>query len=143
MKFRIVFSVIIAAVAVMLVVYFLPRNSFLWKNPEIPEYSDPARIIETEAGREFVIILESNPTTGYGWQLGEGFDKAMLKVVEIRHNTPATQRVGAGGKDLWTFVGLRPGIATIPLEYIRPWEKGIPPVQKANFTVSVKNSKPL
>ena len=96
-------------------------------------------LIEAEVGREFVIALESNPTTGYGWRLAAGFDKKMLEVLEIRHNAARTDLVGAGGKDLWTFKGLEAGSGTISLEYVRSWEKDVPPVKTESFKVRIKN----
>ena len=46
--------------------------------------------------------------------------------------------VGAGGKDIWTFVGVRPGETTVELEYIRPWETGVGPVERASYRVVVE-----
>ena len=41
---------------------------------------------------------------------------------------PETEMVGAGGKEVWTFKGVRPGETTVELEYVRPWEAGVEPV---------------
>lgn len=115
---------------------------FLKQNPlDLPEYSHSSRIIETEIGREFVIVLESNPTTGYGWRLSSAFDKKMLEVTEIRHHAAPTDRVGAGGKDRWTFKGLQEGTSILVLEYARPWEKDVLPIKSENFTVRIKKAK--
>jgi predicted secreted protein len=45
--------------------------------------------------------------------------------------------VGAGGKEIWTFKALGSGKTTIDMEYVRPWEKRVEPVDRANFLVNV------
>jgi len=46
--------------------------------------------------------------------------------------------VGTGGKEVWTFEGVRPGETTIDLEYVRPWETGVEPVVVKSFGVTVE-----
>jgi inhibitor of cysteine peptidase len=141
MKRRIVIVLIITAISMALFTYFQARLrglDFGARTNGLPEYADPAKMIETRVGREFVIVLESNPTTGYSWHLGEVLDKKMLKVVEIRHSAKKTKRIGAGGKDLWTLQGLQPGEIRIIFDYTRSWEKNVPPVERAIFTVRIR-----
>ena len=144
MKFRKVFIILTAIAAVVLFSYFHPEGirSHSPLGSKASGYSDPSKMIRTEVGEEFSIELESNPTTGYGWSLSKEFDDRRLKVVEIRHHAAKTSRVGAGGRDLWVFEALRPGQVVLSLEYVRPWEKDIPPVQRKDFTVLIKESGP-
>lgn len=104
----------------------------------LPEYNNPSKTVKTELGKDFVITLESNPTTGYGWRIAGTLDATMLKVVEIKHSRKQTKLIGAGGKDLWTFRGLQKGKTVISFEYVRSWEKDVPPVKKEFFTVEIK-----
>ena len=141
MKRRFIVFLISTAIAMALLNYFQAKGSLFPGRPEskrLPEYSDPAKGIETTVGREFLIVLEANRTTGYGWQLANALDKKMLKVVEIKHKQNKTKRVGEGGKDLWTFRTLQAGETTIAFEYVRPWEKDVAPVKKEIFTVTIK-----
>lgn len=45
---------------------------------------------------------------------------------------------GAGGKEIWTFEGVRPGETTVELQYVRPWEEGVEPVVVKSFGVTVE-----
>jgi len=119
--------------------YFLSTQITGAPEARVPEYSDPARPVKTRIGSHFVIVLDSNPTTGYGWQLGESFDKTMFEVTEIRYEPSNGKRLaGAGGKQTWMFRALCAGNAVIDFEYLRPWEKDIPPVKKVRFAVTVR-----
>jgi len=117
--------------------YFLSTQITGAPETRVPEYSDPAHPVKTRIGSHFVIVLDSNPTTGHGWQLGKSFDKTMFEVTEIRYEPSNGKRLaGAGGKQTWMFRALRAGNAVIDFEYLRPWEKDIPPVKKVRFAGS-------
>lgn len=141
MKKRIIVILLAIAVVATLFFYSQKRLNSVTARPEpkaLPEYSDASRAIETAVGEEFIISLDSNRTTGYGWQIAGALDPDMLKIVEIQHRSPVTRLVGAGGKDTWTLLALRPGSAQISFEYVRPWEKDVPPAKKSSFTVTIK-----
>jgi inhibitor of cysteine peptidase len=99
--------------------------------------------IEAAAGKEFSISLDSNRTTGYGWQLAKPVDEKVVKAVRniYQEAAPAAKdgapRVGAGGKEVWTFKAVKPGKTAIEFKYVRPWEKDTPPVKTAKFQVEV------
>ena len=100
-------------------------------------YSSAAIPITTEVGKQFVISLQSNATTGYKWQLAKPVDGAIIEFVSSQYVTPKTRLIGAGGEELWTFKAVGKGKAEIMLEYIRPWEKDKPPARQEVFTVLV------
>ncbi|NYT01701.1 MAG: protease inhibitor I42 family protein [Methanosarcinales archaeon] len=78
-------------------------------------------------GEDFYISLESNPTTGYSW--AASFDEEALTLVDQTH-VPYEQPsglMGGGGRDLFTFQGLRPGETTVKMTYSRPWENATMP----------------
>lgn len=95
-------------------------------------------VIEVQAGREFTITLESNATTGYSWQFSKPLDKEMLELIITGHSVDRPLLVGSGGKQMWTIKALKPGKTVVLLEYVRPWEKGIPPVKEESFTIIIK-----
>ena len=141
MKRRIIVVLITTAVSMALFTYFQARSGQLQigaRTGDLPEYSDPRKAIKIGVGREFIIVLESNPATGYSWQLAQALDKNVLKVVEIKHSAKKTNLIGAGGKDLWTLQGLQPAETQITFEYARSWEKDIPPVKRSIFTIRIQ-----
>jgi inhibitor of cysteine peptidase len=103
-----------------------------------PVFTDPARPVEVAAGETFRIVLDSNRTTGYGWQLAELPDEAVVKKVHSRYRAPRAARPGAGGQEVWRFQAQMPGTAEIRMVYVRSWEKGVPPARTAVFKVTVK-----
>ena len=107
------------------------------KTVSLPEYSDPRTPIPASAGSAFVISLESNPTTGYSWQLASPPDPRILKKISSEFVPGPPQRIGSGGREYWKFQALAPGRATVSLRYIRPWEKSSTPAREADFRITV------
>lgn len=100
-------------------------------------------MVETTVGKEFTIELESNITTGYGWQLQKPVDGSLVKAVGNEYqSTPQPPgeepMAGVGGKEVWTFKALRAGKTTIDFKYVRPWEADKPPAGTASFRVVIK-----
>ncbi len=105
---------------------------------KLPVYTAAERSIEAEPGTEFAISLDSNPTTGYSWDFSSPPDPEVVELLDAAYQPPETPRVGAGGKQLWTFRAAGPGETEIALDYFRPWEEGAPPARTAVFTVVVR-----
>lgn len=100
------------------------------------EYDEQNRIIEANAGQTFNIIIASNPTTGYQWKLAQSLDEKIIKFISSRYIAPKKRLIGSQGKEEWVFKAAGKGVATIILEYIRPWE-GDTTAKKVIFTVIV------
>jgi len=103
---------------------------------------DAEQPIEVEAGLEFALVLESNPTTGYSWQLAEPLDEDVVELVssEFEKKTPEESEgeiVGAPGEEVWTFEAIAEGETEITLEYVRPWETDVAPEETVTFEVKV------
>jgi inhibitor of cysteine peptidase len=94
--------------------------------------------IEVDAGEEFAISLDSNPTTGYQWQLVKPLDESVLQLIGSEYKPPETKLVGAGGKEVWTFKAMDSGTAEISLVYVRSWEKDVPPAEERTYNVTVR-----
>ena len=74
--------------------------------------------------KEFSIVLAENPTTGYTWSI-DSIDKKQLALVKKDYQAASEQRMGSGGKVLFTFKVL-PGFTQeteLSLSLKRPWEK--------------------
>ena len=98
-----------------------------------------ANIIEAKAGERFVIKLESNITTGYSWHLAKS-DSDIIELVsnEYKPYQNTGNIVGSGGIEEWTFKAISKGKTSITLEYVRPWEKDIPPVKQQTYSITIK-----
>lgn len=109
------------------------------KIPESQKEGDTmSNLISTKAGETISITLDSNPTTGYQWQLANPVDEKVLKLISSVYRMPETNMVGAGGKEVWTFKALSGCQTTINFEYVRPWEKDKEPAKKATFTIIIQ-----
>ncbi len=99
--------------------------------------SDPGKTIEAAAGSEFKIVIESNPSTGYHWELVSELDGGILQFVSKDYRADEPVMPGSGGVDVWTFRALAAGETTITLGYYPPGQ-GEPAAQEVTFTVVVK-----
>jgi inhibitor of cysteine peptidase len=74
----------------------------------------------------FVVSLPANPTTGYQWSIVE-FDKNLLTLSASHFETNKTDRIGAGGDMIFTFLLLPnknyPKHTEIKFKYARSWEQ--------------------
>lgn len=105
------------------------------------QQKDMTNTIKATAGKEFVITLNANVTTGYGWQLANPIDDSLIKLVRAEYLPNKTDLVGSGGKSIWTFKAVRAGKAQIFFKYIRPWEKNTPPAKEATYIVTIEEAK--
>lgn len=87
-------------------------------------YSDPSQTISVNVGQEFIIALDSNPTTGYIWH--EGFDKSLLELVGHKYERSLAGEglIGAGGTESFEFKALKEGETEVTMVYKQGWEGG-------------------
>ncbi|MCE9647240.1 MAG: protease inhibitor I42 family protein [Chloroflexi bacterium] len=100
--------------------------------------SDPAKNLEATAGNEFKIVLDSNPGTGYHWELDEELDGTIVQFVSNEYVADEPAMPGSGGRDVWIFKAVKPGEVHITLSYYPPSNDAVGPQQKVTFTVTVK-----
>lgn len=85
----------------------------------------------------FVIVLESNPSTGFTWtrddKLGDSVAFVSTKTV-----APVGDDVGAPGKQKFRYRAEEDGDATIKLTYANPAEPSAPGTQTVEYNVTVK-----
>lgn len=99
--------------------------------------SEPGKSIEVAAGNEFKIVIESNPSTGYHWDLVGALDESIVQFVSRDYRADEPVMPGSGGKDVWVFQAVAAGETTITLGYFPPGVDGSP-AQEVTFTVVVK-----
>lgn len=91
--------------------------------------NDNGKTFNAEVGRNIVIELPANPTTGYGWEFAE-LDKEMFVVADSGFVAATSNLSGAGGLSWWELKPLKPGRGKVALKYVRSWEKDVPPVEE-------------
>ena len=91
------------------------------------ELSQNRAQISRNAAEQFSVVLESNPTTGYGWNVS----------VPSGDNS-APNLCGAGGIEKFDFVVPQKGSYEIKFEYRRPWEKNVPALHTRTLQVDAK-----
>ena len=94
--------------------------------------------IHSKAGSSFTVVLAANHTTGYSWRLAKPLNVDLLKQVSDVYNQVSSPRMGAGGKEVWTFEALSKGATDIEFEYARPFEKDAAPVNTAKFHIIIE-----
>jgi len=104
-----------------------------------PKPTNPQTVIETSPGSEFKVVIDSNPTTGYHWEIIGELDANVVELVGKEYqSTSQPGLVGGGGIDIWTFRAVGPGETTITLGSFPPSNDDTTPAQIESFTVRVK-----
>lgn len=102
------------------------------------EEKAPSRVIKLKAGEEFTVVLGSNKTTGFEWQLAMPLDEKVVRLVSSEYTPVESKLIGSGGKEVWTFKTVGAGKADILFKYVRPWEKDTPPAKTESFSIVVE-----
>jgi inhibitor of cysteine peptidase len=106
----------------------------------LEEHNNSARVINANVGKEFIITLESNRTTGFEWQLSKPLDKNIIQLLNSEYKVGETKLIGSGGKEIWVFKAIGAGKTTISFKYVRPWEKDNPPIKEEFFTIIIQEN---
>ena len=101
--------------------------------PSGDETTEPGTIFEVDVGDEVTIVLESNATTGYTWELENPPLADVVRFVDDVYVDPDTDLVGAAGRQELTFEAVGAGTAEISLWYVRTFEDPREPVDRARF----------
>lgn len=95
---------------------------------------------------QFRVKLPANPTTGYQWRV-LNYDKQLFALANQTYVAPKTNRMGAGGITVFTFM-LRPGHdypqnTNMVFKYARSWEAKSGIIKKiiVHFKKSDKNAE--
>jgi len=116
---------------------------------------DGARIQLSE-GQILVISLESNPSTGYTWevdhagarvegrrilqQVGESEFRPQPAAVETARSRELPHLLGAPGTQILRFEAVEAGQTTLRLIYRRPWEQDVGPARTYSLHVDAVGS---
>ena len=69
------------------------------------------------------ITLDSNPTTGFSWQVSQSEELFSVETNYVEDKYEEGM-VGVGGKETITLTPLKAGKTEVTLTYARPWEGG-------------------
>lgn len=95
------------------------------------------KTVDAETGEYFDISLESNPTTGYSWQVTQYPSKKVVKLLNSRYVEPSSDAMGAPGTEVWQFQAVGKGSTRMVMKYSQPWDKKAPPAKRYTLTVNV------
>jgi inhibitor of cysteine peptidase len=98
--------------------------------------SDNGKTIDVMRFRTIKLSLESNPTTGYTWQLISPDERRILRLYYSAYRATPTKLVGVGGHEEWKFRAMSPGTAIVKTIYIRSWEGQ--QLSDKSFTVTIR-----
>ncbi len=94
--------------------------------------------VALQVGDTLTVELNSNPSTGYSWQISTVDAKVLQPVGEpqfsLGNKTPVP---GAGGTQTFTFNAVGKGKTTLTLIYVRPWETTVTPTPNDVWSVNV------
>jgi inhibitor of cysteine peptidase len=101
----------------------------------VATYTDAADTITTTVDGEFIIALDSNPSTGYSWNVS--YDASLLSLEKEEYNPDKKEPglVGAGGTQYYQFKALKAGSTEVNLTYLRTWEEGY--IDRKVFTITI------
>lgn len=99
---------------------------------------DSGRVVTVKNGEKLTINLSANHTTGYAWAYKAQPGAVAEPVGEAKYVAEKTDRVGAGGVEIWQFKATKTGHGNLKFEYRRPWEKDAPAAKTVTYTVEVK-----
>jgi len=94
--------------------------------------------IESKENDKFFIVLNSNPTTGFQWEVD--FNSDYLQMTDRQFSAPQEPIPGAGGDEVFSFLALKQGSAKITFSYLRPWEKDKPAIEEKVYSVTIKSN---
>lgn len=105
-------------------------------SPSLPDQTGDLKTIHTKVNENFFVVLETNPTTGYQWDVN--FSENYIKLVNRDYTSAApTGILGAGGQETFTFQAIKSGETEIVFSYLRPWEKEKEPEKTVVYSVIV------
>ena len=103
----------------------------------LPEPTDPTQLITVRAGDIFNLVLPSNPSTGYRWEILRELDENIVELVEQNYVAEEPVMPGSGGMDVWTFRALSAAETTIVLGYYPPGNE-TDPEETVTFSIQVE-----
>ena len=106
--------------------------------PSKIQVSENQQNITLKKNQELTIVLSSNATTGYSWQLNNSYDKNIVNFINTDYVNSSSGLMGAPGQELWNFKGINKGSTTLGFTYSQKWLKNILPANTKTFNITVQ-----
>ncbi len=102
--------------------------------------ADKGKTIEIKVGQRLLVRLPANPTTGYEWSAANLDAKVLAPDEETIFDVPETPLAGAPTVQTLFFKAKSAGKLKLELQYTRPWEKDVEPIDiyKVNVVIISK-----
>ena len=101
------------------------------------EPTDPTQLVTVKAGDTFELVVPSNPSTGYRWDIVPELDENIVQFVEQGYNAEQPVMPGSSGVDVWTFRAVSAGDTTVVLGYYPPSNPN-EPEEVVTFSVHIE-----
>jgi inhibitor of cysteine peptidase len=101
------------------------------------EPTDPTQLMTVKAGETFDLVVPSNPSTGYHWDIIPELDANLVKFLEQNYFAEQPVMPGSGGMEVWTFRAVNAGDTTIVLGYYAPGNT-TDPEENVTFSIHVE-----
>ncbi len=98
---------------------------------------DSGTVVRLHPRGKLEIVLDSNPTTGYRWEVAS-MDESVLRQLGEPEFKSDSKALGAGGKTTFAFKAVSEGKTALKLVYRRSWEKKVQPAKVFEVDVEVK-----
>jgi inhibitor of cysteine peptidase len=99
--------------------------------------TDPTELVTVKTGETFELVLPSNPSTGYHWNIIPELDEKIVQFVEQNYMAEQPVIPGSGGMDVWTFRAVNTGDTTVVLGYYPPGNPN-DPEEVVTFSIHVE-----
>src|SRR5207244_2712799 len=90
---------------------------------------DNGKPVALEVGDSLAVTLDSNPSTGYSWQVSNPRRAILQQQGEPEYTPPAQPMPGAGGQHTFQFTAVGVGKMALTLLYKRPFEPNAAPAE--------------
>ncbi len=102
----------------------------------MPALTDPSQLISVNAGDIFMIVVESNPSTGYHWEMISPED-GHLEIVSRDYTASEPVMPGSGGVEVWTLKAVTSGETQLVLGNYPPGDD-TSHEQEKSFTIAIQ-----
>jgi len=107
--------------------------------PIVVQQRQNGHVVQLQESQCLVIMLPSNPSTGYSWQL-VAVNRTVLQQEGASTYVPnpnPRRWVGVGGDEVFRFRVIGEGNSQLRMAYRRPWERSQPPAETFSLRVIV------
>lgn len=110
-----------------------------------PRVREPVKVVEGDSGSMVVlrvgdqvhIVLDSDPSTGYVWEISSP-DITVVRQVGDPQFKAGSDALGGGGKLTWVFEAIAPGEQMLSLIYHRTFEQDVPAARTFALDILVR-----